>query len=85
MSINSKIRTLGEGLKDRIDASIIDFDLEYIEHSESVLAFETICDHIADYDAIITKDEYNLIINIANELNLKIDNRYLYINPDNKL
>lgn len=85
MSINNKIRALGEGLKDRIDASIIDFDLEYIEHSENVLAFEMLCDHIADYDAVITKDEYNQIINIVNELNLKIDNRYLCINPDNKL
>lgn len=85
MSINNKIRALGEGLKDRIDTSIIDFDLEYIKHSENVLAFETLCDHIADYDVVITKDEYNQIINIANELNLKIDNRYLYINPDNKL
>ena len=83
MSINNKIIMLGEGLKDRIDASIIDFDLEYIGHSESILAFETLCDHIADYDVVITRDEYNQIINIANELNLEIDNRYLYINPEN--
>ncbi|EPJ5854105.1 MafI family immunity protein [Klebsiella aerogenes] len=84
MSINNRIRMLGEGLKDRIDASIIDFDLEYIDHSESILAFETLCDHIADYDVVITKDEYNQVINIANELSLEIDNRYLYINPENK-
>ncbi|ELQ5994640.1 MafI family immunity protein [Cronobacter dublinensis] len=84
MSINNRIKILGEGLKDRIDASIIDFDLEYIDHSESILAFETLCDHIADYDVVITKDEYNQVINIANELNLDINNRYLYINPENK-
>ncbi|EOC1306765.1 MafI family immunity protein, partial [Cronobacter dublinensis] len=45
MSINNRIKMLGEGLKDRIDASIIAFDLEYIDHSESILAFETLCDH----------------------------------------
>ena len=84
MSINNRIKILGEGLKDRIDASIIDFDLKYIDHSESILAFETLCDHIADYNVVITKDEYNQIINIANELNLDINNRYLYINPENK-
>ncbi|EOC1310913.1 MafI family immunity protein [Cronobacter dublinensis] len=84
MSINNRIKMLGEGLKDRIDASIIAFDLEYIDHSESILAFETLCDHIADYDVVITKDEYNQVINIANELNLDINNRYLYINPENK-
>ncbi|WEP47981.1 MafI family immunity protein [Cronobacter dublinensis subsp. beijingensis] len=84
MSINNRIKMLGEGLKDRIDASIIDFDLEYIDHSESILAFETLCDHVADYDVVITQDEYNQVINIANELNLDINNRYLYINPENK-
>lgn len=75
---------LGEGLRNRIDSSIVDFDLEYIKHSESILAFETLCDHISDYDVIITKDEYDQVINIANALNLEIDNRYLYINPENK-
>lgn len=84
MSINNRIKMLGEGLKDRIDASIIDFDLEYIDHSESILAFETLCDHITDYDVVITQDEYNQVINITNELNLDINNRYLYINPENK-
>ncbi|WP_265094127.1 MafI family immunity protein [Cronobacter dublinensis] len=49
-----------------------------------MLAFETLCDHIADYDVVITQDEYNQVINIANELNLDINNRYLYINPENK-
>ncbi|ALB64862.1 hypothetical protein AFK62_20160 (plasmid) [Cronobacter condimenti 1330] len=84
MSINNRIKMLGEGLRNRIDSSIVDFDLEYIKHSESILAFETLCDHISDYDVIITKDEYDQVINIANALNLEIDNRYLYINPENK-
>ncbi len=62
---------------------IVDFDLEYIDHSESILAFETLCDHIADYDVVITSDEYKQIIGIVNKLNLELDDRYLYINPDN--
>lgn len=83
MNINEQIRSFGEGLKDRIDdPSIIDFALEYIDHSENILAFETLCDHIADYDVLITKDEYDCVIDIATKLSLEINSRYLYINPE---
>lgn len=82
MNINEQIKAFGEGLKDRIDPSIIDYDLEYIDYSENILAFETLCDHIADYDVLITKDEYNLVIDIATKLCLEINSRYLYINPE---
>lgn len=83
MDISQDIRRLGENLKGRLAPDIVDFDLEYIDHSESILAFETLCDHIADYDVVITSDEYKQIIGIVNKLNLELDDRYLYINPDN--
>ncbi|MBU5643709.1 MafI family immunity protein, partial [Citrobacter sp. S46_ASV_140] len=38
MDINDKIRSLGEGLKDRLDPSLVDFALDYIGFSENVLA-----------------------------------------------
>ncbi|AWH87803.1 MULTISPECIES: MafI family immunity protein [Limnobaculum] len=82
MDISKQINLLGNGLKNRLDPTLIDFALEYIEFSEVVLAFETLCDHIADYDVVISKDEYSQIIKIANELGLEIDDRYTYINPE---
>lgn len=82
MAVKNKISRLGEGLKDRLDPSIIDYDLEYIDNAEIVLAFETLCDHIADYDVKITQDEYEQIVNIVNELKLDLNERYQYINPE---
>ncbi|MBI6530397.1 MafI family immunity protein [Proteus vulgaris] len=82
MGVNQKIQSFGNKLKGRLDASLADFDLEYINHSENILAFETLCDHIADYGVEITKDEYNQVIEIVNELNLELDERYLYIKPE---
>ena len=82
MSISNKIKVLGEGLKGRLEPEIVDYDLDYINHSESILAFETLCDHIADYDIVITKDEYEQIVHIVKELNLEFDDRYLYIKPE---
>jgi len=81
MNINEEIIKLGEGLKGRLDPSIIDFALDYINYSESLLAFETLCDHIADYDVKVSDDEYEKVILIANKLGLEIDSRYTYINP----
>jgi len=82
MSIDGKIKCFGEGVKDRLDPEIVDYDLDYIRHAESTLAFETLCDHIANYDVLITKDEYEQIVYIAKELGLELDSRYLYINPE---
>ena len=81
MNINEEIIKLGEGLKDRLDPSIIDFALDYINYSESLLAFETLCDHIADNDVKVSDDEYEKVILFANKLGLEIDSRYTYINP----
>lgn len=85
MAIKNKISRLGEGLKDRLDPSIIDYDLEFIENGEIVLALETLCDHIADYEVKITPDEYAQIVCIVNELKLNLNERYQYINPERKL
>ncbi|WP_239353038.1 MafI family immunity protein [Snodgrassella communis] len=83
MLVNDRIRDLGNSLKDRLDPELIDYDLDYINHSENVLAFEMLCDHIADYDVKISNNEYKKILEIVDVLNLNLDNRYLYINPNN--
>ena len=81
MIVNDQIRRLGESLKGRLDSSLVDDALEYINYSENVLAFETLCDHIGDFDITITEYEYNQVLNIVSELNLTLSNRYLYIKP----
>ncbi|MCA6223108.1 MafI family immunity protein [Photorhabdus antumapuensis] len=85
MIINDKIRKFGELLKDRLDPSLVNSALEYIDFSENVLAFETLCDHIGDFDIKITDDEYDQIIDIAKQFDLPIDHRYLYIKPNKNI
>ncbi|EHF8233657.1 MULTISPECIES: MafI family immunity protein [Enterobacter] len=82
MDINDEIRYFGEGLKGRLEPSLVDFALDYLGFSEIVLAFETLCDHIADNDVAISKEEYLQVLKISNDLGLKIDSRYTYINPE---
>lgn len=81
--INNRIKQLGEQLTDRLDPALVSYALEYIDHSESVLALETLCDFIADGDILITKLEYRHIIDLVRDMNIDMTNRYIYINPDN--
>ena len=82
MLVNNCIKEFGNSLKDRIDPELIDYALDYINHSENVLAFETLCDHIADFDVKISEDEYNIVLHFVDILGLDLDNRFLYINPN---
>ncbi|MCX8747729.1 MafI family immunity protein [Snodgrassella sp. B3800] len=82
MLVNNCIKEFGNSLKDRIDPELIDYALDYINHSENVLAFETLCDYIADFDVKISEDEYNKVLHIVDLLGLDLDNRFLYINPN---
>lgn len=82
MDVNDELIQLGEGLKGRLEPSLIDFALGYITHVEAILAFETLCDYIADYNVKLRKDEYEKIINTATKFGLSIDIRYTYINPE---
>lgn len=56
----------------------IDYALDYINHSENVLAFETLCDHIADFDVKISEDEYKKVLHIVVLLGFDLGNRHLY-------
>ncbi|MCO6561242.1 MAG: MafI family immunity protein [Gilliamella sp.] len=82
MLVNDCIKEFGNALKDRLDPEIVDYAIDYINHSESILAFETLCDHIADFDVKISSEEYQKILLIVKLLDLKLDSRYLYINPN---
>ncbi len=82
MLVNNCIKEFGNFLKDRIDPELIDYALDYINHSENVLAFETLCDHISDFDVKISVDEYNKVLHIVYLHGLDLDDRFLYINPN---
>ncbi|PRA83813.1 hypothetical protein CQ054_17975 [Ochrobactrum sp. MYb29] len=81
MEIENKIKELGQRLRGNLPDDVLNDALSYIDHSEIVLAFETLCDHIADYEVNISNEDYDLILSIAKFLNLEIDSRYTYIRP----
>ncbi len=45
----------------------------YVGHGERGLAFETICDHLSEYEVPISQSEYDLAINIWNDLKMDVN------------
>ncbi|EPK6163469.1 MafI family immunity protein [Providencia stuartii] len=79
MKTNKKIMELGEKLKDRLPLERVMFAVEYVNYCESPLALETLRDYIEEYDVVITHDEYNSFIEIAEELNIQLDTKDLIV------
>lgn len=75
IKINRKIIELGGMLKYRLPLERVMFAVGYIDCCESLLALKTLRDYIEEYDVVITHDEYNSLIEIAEELNIQLDTK----------
>ena len=74
------IRSLGHCLRNRLSNEILDSSLAYIDYNEPVLAFETLCDTLADFGVTISKVEYDHIIQLAQMLGQDISEaRYKFL------
>lgn len=54
--------------------------MNYVEHGEARLAHEILCDHIAEYNVVITLAEYNEAKALAEEMGSNFDDLpFVYI------
>ncbi|HGL9611237.1 TPA: MafI family immunity protein [Neisseria gonorrhoeae] len=70
-TLDERIKNLGKSLEDRIDANLIDATLEYITFSERLLAFETLCDYIEDFNIQLMEKESQEISFINKEFGIE--------------
>lgn len=68
--LDCKIKEFGALFFDRMDTEMLKDAIRYVEHGERGLAFETICDHISEYDIPITEEEYARALSLCNDLEL---------------
>lgn len=71
--LDEKIKYFGSLFKNRLDNELLQDAMNYVDHGERRLAFETVCDHISEYEVPINKGEYDLAILICNELKMDAD------------
>ena len=72
--LDKKIKDFGGLFRDRLDNELLQDAINYVDYDERGLAFETICDHLSEYEVSINKDEYDLAIKICNELKMDQNN-----------
>lgn len=59
------VKEFGEKFRGRIEDWRLSEAIKYVDFNECSLAFETICDHICEYDVEISSDEFNAIMRIG--------------------
>lgn len=71
--LDEKIKYFGSLFKNRLDNELLQDAMNYVDHGERRLAFETVCDHLSEYEVPINRGEYDLAILICNELKMDAD------------
>ncbi len=56
-ALDKWIMKFGKSLEGRLDARLIESALDYIHHSERLLAFEILCTYVEDFDIRLTEQE----------------------------
>lgn len=73
IDLDKKIVFFGDLFKGRLDNEMLQDAIGYVGHGERGLAFETICDHLSEYEVPISQSEYDLAINICNDLKMDVN------------
>ena len=68
LRLPERIVLFGNRFKNRLEPWLVDAALQYIYFNEVELAFEAICDHLADHYISITRDEYDEMMSIARDM-----------------
>ncbi len=79
-----ELKKLGNCFRDRLAGEIIDDALEYIDHSESALAIEILCEQLCEYEVSPTEEEFASLQNLWRTFNLDKDmitNLERYLKP----
>ncbi|EOZ3197906.1 MafI family immunity protein [Yersinia enterocolitica] len=71
--LDEKIKYFGSLFKNRLDNELLQDAINYVDHGERRLAFETVCDYLSEYEVPINKAEYDLAIFICNGLKIDAD------------
>jgi len=71
---DDKVLEFGEKFRNRLDKTWLDIAMDYIDHNEFVLAFETLCDYLVEHNILLSMEEYDEMIDLAKDMGLNLDN-----------
>lgn len=68
-----RIMSFGHKLDGKLDQGLLDGALDYIKFNEEPLAFEILCDHICEYDVMLSQSEYDEVIALAKDMGFDVN------------
>ncbi|MBW9398687.1 MafI family immunity protein [Leclercia sp. EC_58] len=71
--LDEEIRIFGSLFMNRLDKELLQYAINYVDYDERGLAFETICDHLSEYNVPITLEEYEIAIKLCKTLQMDIN------------
>jgi len=74
---SSRIIEFGKKFKGRLDDLWLDSALDYVNNNEEMLAFEMLCDYLADYNVCLCMKEYDEMISLAADMEFDLDDASL--------
>lgn len=69
----NRILKFGDKFHGRLDATLLQGALDYIGYNEEALAFEILCDHICEYDVVMSAEEYLEAAQLALDLGFSLE------------
>lgn len=82
-NINEAIIEFSHLFENRLDQDLLSDAMSYMDHFEWGLAFETLCDYIAENDIKLNSNEYQKVLDIVEMLGLDLDDGFSYLAPEN--
>lgn len=67
-----RILKFGEMFQGRLDSSLLQGTLDYVAYNEESLAFEILCDHVCEYNVLITESEYREAMQLALDMGFDV-------------
>ncbi|EOC1349006.1 MafI family immunity protein [Cronobacter turicensis] len=71
--LEGKIKESGSLFYGRLNTDLLQDAISYVDYNERGLAFETLCDHLREYDIPINEEEYCIAISLCNDLKMDVN------------
>ncbi|ALB67052.1 MafI family immunity protein [Cronobacter dublinensis] len=71
--LDGRVKEFGSLFYGRLDTELLQDAIGYVDHNERGLAFETICDHLSEYDIPITEEEYSIALSLCDDMKMDIN------------
>ncbi|WP_392566603.1 MafI family immunity protein [Utexia brackfieldae] len=75
-----RIVDFGNHFKGRLEQDLLNGALDYVKFNEETLSLDILCDHLSEYDIIISQKEYDEVSSLIKDMGLdESESPYKYL------